>query len=231
MSTRKVHQAPTYTLIDDPKVSNRILLAIKKLKPETEVSVEKCPALARGKILDWNLEKALFTVSWTKLPEDFIESSGLKTGQRSFFKTQTFTTQLLFKTEIVRRLDETTYQYRTPKEWYQTQKRAALRVPLKAGSAKLSTPAGIFPILDLSTAGAALKIPETLLRKSYHLENCTLILDSKRLTTPEFGITLTRRQPDQVGCRFHGLNESIHIEIKQYLMEALHRFFKEPAKK
>ena len=231
MSSRKVHQAPTYTRIDDQKVSNRILLEIKRLKPETEASVENCPVLARGKIIDWNVEKSLFTVTWSKLPEEFAEFSGSRTGQRSFFKTQTFTTQLMFKTEIVRRLDETTYHYRTPKEWYQTQKRAALRVPLKPGSAKLSTPIGIFPILDLSTAGAALQIPEALSRKAHHFEKCTLILGSRRISTPTFGITLTRRQSDQVGCRFHGLNEAIHIEIKQYLMEALQWFFKEHVKK
>jgi hypothetical protein len=231
MSSRKVHQAPTYTRIVDPKVSNRILLEIKRFKPDAEASVENCPALARGKIVDWNVEKSLFTVNWKKLPEEFAEYSGSRTGQRSFFKIQTFTTQIMFKTEIVRRLDETTYHYRTPKDWYQNQKRAALRVPIEAGSAKLSTPIGTFPILDLSTAGAALQVPESLVRKAHHFEKCTLILGSRRITTPNFGITITRRQPDQIGCRFHGLNEAIHIEIKQYLIEALQWFFKEHVKK
>ncbi|NDG84876.1 MAG: hypothetical protein EBX52_07545 [Proteobacteria bacterium] len=227
MSTRRIHQAPTYTLLHEPKILDRVLLEVKKLKPAIEVSVENCTALAKGRIVDWNLDKKLFTVSWGNLPEVFAEAAGRLTGQRSFFKVQTFTTQLVFKAEVIRRLPDGTYQYRTPAQIYQTQKRGALRVPLTPGLVKIASPKGIFPVLDLSTAGAALKIPESLSKSLHRIEECTLILGTRKIHTPDFGITFTRRLPERTGCRFHGLNEAIHIEIKQFLIEALHRFFKE----
>lgn len=227
MSTRKIHQAPTFSLIGEPKILDRVLLEIKKLKPGVEVSVEGCASLARGRIIDWNIEKKLFSVSWDQLPDPFAGASGRLTGQRSFFKVQTFTTQLLFKAEIVRRLADGTYQYRTPAQLYQNQKRGALRVPLPAGAAKITSAKGIFQVLDLSTAGAALGIPDSLSKSLHKIEGCTLVLGAQKISTPDFGITFTRRFPDRTGCRFHGLNEALHVEIKQFLIEALQQFFKE----
>jgi hypothetical protein len=227
MITRKLFTAPTYALIDNSKIRNRIVLEIRRLKPEVEVSVEGCSDLARGKIIDWNEKNRLFTVQWKSIPDAFAEQTGSKTGLRSFFKTHVFTTQLLFKTEIVRRTDETEYQYRIPEAFYQNQRRKALRVPLPPGSAWLVTARGTFPVLDLSVSGAALKIRSDQFPEIRQMEQCELILGKKRLTTPEFGITFTRRGEEQAGCRFHGLNESLHIEIKQFLFQFLQVYFKE----
>ncbi len=227
MITRKLFTAPTYALLDNPKIRNRIILEVRKLKPEVEVSVEGCPDLARGKIIEWNEKNKLFTVHWKSVPDAFALQTGSQTGLRSFFKTHVFTTQLLFKTEIVRRMDEAHYQYRIPEAFYQNQRRKALRVPLPAGTAWLASDRGSFPILDLSVSGAALKIRADQFPEVLKLENCELILRNKRIGTPQFGITFTRRGEDQAGCRFHGLNEGIHVEIKQFLFEFLQVYFKD----
>jgi hypothetical protein len=134
--------------------------------------------------------------------------------------------QILFKCELIRRLPDGTYQYRVPQRIYKNQKRTALRVPLASGAGLIRTPKGSFAILDLSVAGARIELPISESKKLHQIEKCSLILGGRKFTPPEFGITLTSRQDEFAGCRFHGLNEGIHVEIKQFLIEALHDFFK-----
>ncbi len=93
MSTRKIHQAPTFQEIQAPKELDRIILEIKKFKPAVEVSVEHHPFIARGKIIDWNTEKKLLTVQWKTVPDEFKDASALRTGLRAFFKASLFSTQ------------------------------------------------------------------------------------------------------------------------------------------
>ena len=231
MSTRKIHQSPTFSVVQDGKEIDRLLLEIKKFKPAVEVTIEHLPHLARGKIIDWHEGKKLITISWTKISEEFIESSGLRTGLRAFFKVSLFSVQILFKCELVRRLPDGYYQYRTPETFYKNQKRSALRVPLDSRSGTLVTPLGSFPILDLSISGARIGLPLSISKKIHTLENCSLILGKQKISTSRFGITVTSRADDFSGCRFHGLNEGIHVVIKQFLIESLHEYFKKAKQK
>ncbi len=231
MSTRKIHQSPTFSVVQDGKEIDRLLLEIKKFKPGVEVTIEHHPHLARGKIIDWHDGKKLITIHWTEIPEGFVESSGLRTGLRAFFKASLLSVQILFKCELVRRLPDGCYQYRTPDVFYKNQKRLALRVPLDSGSGTLVTPLGSYPILDLSISGARIGLPLSTSKKIHALENCSLILGKRRISTSRFGVTITSRNDDFSGCRFHGLNEGIHVEIKQFLIEALHEYFKKAKQK
>jgi len=226
MSTRRVHRSPTFQQVQETAELNRILKEIRKFKPEVEVTIEHHPVLSQGRIIDWHEEKRLFTVEWIKIPDEFKESSGRRTGLRAFFKVSLFSVQVLFKCELVRRLPDGSYQYRTPEVLYKNQKRSALRVPLAPGSGALITPLGVFTLTDLSTSGARFEIPSSFSKKIHQIENCVLQLKRKKISTPRFGITLTRRFEDSAGCRFHGLNEAIHIEIKQFLIESLQDYFK-----
>ena len=226
MSSRKIHQAPTFQEIETSKELERVVLEIHKFRPSVEVSVEHHPFIARGRMIDWNPAKKLLTVEWKTIPEEFRASSALRTGLRAFFKVSLFSMQILFKCELIRRLPDGTYQYRIPAKIYKNQKRTALRVPLPKGKGLLRTPKGSFAILDLSMAGARIDISLSESKKLHQVENCSLILDGRKFTPPAFGVTLTSLYDELAGCRFHGLNEGIHVEIKQFLIEALHDFFK-----
>jgi hypothetical protein len=226
MTTRRVNRAPTFQEIEAPRELERIIMEIRKFRPPVEVSVENHPWIAKGRVVDWNPAKKLFTVEWRKIPDEFKEGAALRTGLRAFFKCAVFTTQILFKCELIRRMPDGTYQYRTPATLFKNQRRAALRVPLFPGMANLRTPAGTFPVLDLSTAGARIGISFPASKKIHQLEKCTLIIGDRKFSPVSFGITLTTRNEGFAGCRFHGLSEEIRVEIKQFLIEALHDYFK-----
>ncbi|MBU6153440.1 MAG: hypothetical protein KGP28_03980 [Bdellovibrionales bacterium] len=231
MTSRKVHQAPTFVRVDEGQEIKRIILELQRLTHPAEVTLENHPSVAKGKIIEWNEAKKLFTVEWSELTREFFLKSGEKTGIRAFFKVNLVSFPVLFKCELVRRLPDETFQYRTPVQFFKNQRRAALRVPLEPGAGKLKTHHGTFPVLDLSTSGARVAIPESLSRSIHVLDGCSLILSGKKIQSPDFGVRITTRLKESAGCRFHGLNEALHIEIKQFLMEALHDFFQKVKKK
>jgi hypothetical protein len=226
MSSRKVHQAPTFTRLDRPEDIRRTVLEIQKLKPYFEVSIESHDGMARGRIQHWDPAKKLLTVRWTKADEAFHSACGMRTGLRSFFKVRLLSTQLVFRSELIRRLPDGQYQYRIPLELFQSQLRKSLRIPLGPGQAKLASSRGIFPILDLSASGARIAIPIKISSRLHQLDSCFLVLGRHRISTSGFEVTLTHRDEESAGCRFRGLDEAIRIEIKQFLIEALHLLFK-----
>lgn len=231
MSTRKIHQNPTFIQVDDEREQKRIQLELKKLKPLVEVTTENHPAVSKGQIIEWDETKKLFTVKWSRLTKEFFSSSGERTGIRAFFKVNLISCPLLFKCELIRRLPDESFQYRIPLQYFKNQKRSALRLPLEEGAGKLKTPQGTFPILDLSVSGARISISEKRSRNIHSLEACSLFLLGRRIHAPDFGIRITSRMEHSAGCRFHGLQNSHQIEIKQFLIEALHEYYKKVTKK
>ena len=227
MSTRRVHQAPNYIEVKAKDENEKLNLEIRKFKPEVEVTVEGLPELAQGRIIDWNASQKLFRVDWRSITDDFKMHSGLRTGLRNFFRVKLFTSPILFKCELVRRLPDGTFHYRLPEQIYKLQKRGALRVPLKSGTASLITRSGRYAMLDLSIAGARLSLPESESSKHHTFENCTLILGGKKITAPGFQATITSRSKEGCGVRFSGLDETLRFEIKQYLIESLHAYYQE----
>ena len=231
MSNRKVHQAPNYTEVKLKNEIEKLILEIRKFKPRVEVTVEGLPELAEGRIIEWNETQQLFRVDWKSITDEFITHSGLRTGLRNFFKLKLFTAPVLFKCELVRRLPDGTFHYRTPEKIYKQQKRGALRIPLQRGSASLVTSKGRHGILDLSISGARLDLPEEISSGIHAFEGCALLLGKARISAPGFQAVITSRSPDSCGIRFSGLNESLRVEIKQYLIESLHLYYQEISKK
>lgn len=226
MSTRKVHQAPAFTRISNADGIRKIVLEIQKIHPPFEVSLEKHGALARGRIRHWDVTKKLFTVRWNAIDDSFVSASGERTGLRSFFKVKLFTTQLIFRTELIRRLPDGEFQYRIPQDFFQSQLRKSLRLPMPEGSAQIVCKQGVFAVLDLSSSGARIAISKKHSARLHQLDSCVLILGRNQLSSPEFEVVLTHRNEDSAGGRFRGLNEPVHIAIKQFLIETLHLLVK-----
>jgi hypothetical protein len=226
VSTRKVHQAPAFTRISNPAELKRILMEIEKMRPPFEVSLENHGGLAQGRIRHWDAGKKLFSVQWSKAQESFFSACGERTGLRSFFKVKLFTTQLIFRTELIRRLPEGEFQYRIPRDFFQSQLRKSLRLPIPKGRAFLRSDQGTFPVLDLSTSGARIGISDQASSGISVLNSCILILGQKQITTPELTFSITHRSESSAGGRFRGLNESLQISIKQYLIDTLYDLVK-----
>jgi hypothetical protein len=135
MSTTRVNEKPSFAEIDDPGEKEKLQKEIQKIKPPIEISIEGFSEVAKGRIMDWNAQRKLFTVAWSKKSEKFDEMTDKQTGLRAFCKSQLFSTQLIFKTTTVRHLDDGTYHYRIPTQWFKQQRRGALRVPIHHGTA------------------------------------------------------------------------------------------------
>jgi hypothetical protein len=227
MSTRRVHEAPSFSRVEDPKVHLSLIREIIKIKPPVEVSIEGSHEVLKGRIVEWNSDRKIFTVAWHNLSDTFHTLTGSKTGLRSYFKVKLFTTQLVFRAEAVRRMPEGHYHYRFPTELFQQQKRGALRVPLARGVAKLKTLEGTFPVEDLSVGGARIVFDPEKGRELHELTGCELYFGDWIISTPEFCATLTHRTERGSGIRFSGLNEAVRTELKQFLIEALRSYYQE----
>lgn len=227
MSQRRVHEAPSFTRVEDETEHLNLVRELIKIRPETEVSIEGSQEVRKGRIIEWNPQRKSFTVRWTSASESFHVLTGSRTGLRNYFKVRLFTTQLVFRAEALRRLPDGTYHYRFPEAIYKQQKRGALRVPLARGIGKLRTNEGTFAIEDLSVGGARLLMPSDKVRNLHELTGCELLLDDWIISTPEFTATLTHRTEKGSGTRFSGLNEAIRTEIKQFLVEALRTYYQE----
>ncbi len=226
MSTRRVHEAPSFSLVENKDEIASIEKEIKKLRAPVEVSIEGISEVAKGYIADWNRDRKFFIVKWEKRSENFSEITNSKTGLRVFFKVRLFSTQIIFKTETVRRLEDGTFHYRIPQELYKQQRRGALRVPLKAGSVKLKSKEGTYELLDLSVGGAKLKTPKNAPRIGV-FTGCSLDLMGMKVSTPEFQATLTYLDPQSIGVRFSGLNDECKTVMKQFLIDALRAYYED----
>jgi hypothetical protein len=219
MSTTRVNEKPSFAEIDDPGEKEKLQKEIQKIKPPIEISIEGFSEVAKGRIMDWNAQRKLFTVAWSKKSEKFDEMTDKQTGLRAFCKSQLFSTQLIFKTTTVRHLDDGTYHYRIPTQWFKQQRRGALRVPIHHGTALFSSEQGKFKILDLSVGGARLRVPKDFNKSEF--TECALSLDGYKIKAEDFRATVTFRGDHEIGVRFSGLNEALKTEIKHYLIEAL----------
>jgi hypothetical protein len=220
MSTKFVTmKAPSFSEVDTSDGLDKIEKEIRKVKPKIEVSIEGHSEIAKGNITEWNSVRKLFTVTWDKRSETFHDITGAKTGLRAFFKCHLFSTQLVFKTTTVRRLEDGNYHYRMPTQVYQQQSRGALRVPIHSGNAVLNCKEGRFKIVDLSTTGARLRTSKKM--ELSKLTDCELNLAGKRLSAPEFSAHITTSNDGEMGVRFVQTNESMKTEIKQFLIDAL----------
>ena len=225
MSTRKEDSSPSFSQIENEKERSSLIKEIQKLNPKVEVSLEGVSEVAHGRIIEWNSGRRLFTIRWEKKSQHFADTTDSQTGLRVYVKARLFSTQLIFKTTTIRRFEDGTYQYRLPIELYKQQRRGALRVPIKRGKVRLRTAEGSFSVMDLSIGGARLRSPDG--KEFSLLSNCELNLDGYRIRTEDFAATVTYRDAESFGVRFSGLNDEVHGEIKQFLMDALRTYYEE----
>ena len=235
MSTIRKIQAPTYSAIDSKKKLDLVLKEILRLKPDVEVTIAGCTDVAKGKIVEWWPDRHFFAVQWSKTTSDFeIATREADAEVFSYFKVKMMTALTVFKCRTVRQVSAETYHYRIPKEVYQQQRRGALRVPVETEVAYLITPHAKFEILDLSTEGARIRIPPTSkLKPGSLIKNAKIKLGKTVIEAPDFEVKIVSIFKDEnpsVGGKFLGLEAAQKTEIKQFLVEALHHFFKENLK-
>jgi hypothetical protein len=228
--SRRVQIGANYKLIQKATELKRIESEILRMHPKTEVTIEGSSEIAKGKIVEWFPNRKFFTVQWIKLPTDFQNQSGSTSGLRVFFKVQMFSTQVVFKSTTLRRINvETTektfpvYHYRIPEEIFQQERRGALRVPLESGSASICTNEGTFQILDLSITGAKISNSEKINTPPVGTEwkNARLFLGKHQVNGKEFKIKITRKNDDECTVQFKQITDQEKVLIKQYLIEAL----------
>jgi hypothetical protein len=220
-----VHLSPTYTLIETDRDLVAIEREIAKVKPVSEITLEGLTEIAKARIIEWHPSRHFFAVEWQKKPESFGHTIESRSNLRAFFKAHLFSTQLVFKSMAVRRINENVYHFRIPEQIYKQQRRGALRVPTT--NASLIAPQGEFEILDLSVGGARLKrVPGSRVRIGSSLLDCELKLGRKKIANENFGVKITSETETGFGCRFSGLEAADQVAIKQFLMEALRTYYK-----
>jgi hypothetical protein len=227
-SVRKISATPTYAILAHPKELKTTFQEINKISPTAEVSIEGLDELATGTITEWHEKRNFFAVKWKKKSEKFDAKTESQSGLRVFFKLQLFSTQVVFKSATLRRIDENISHFRIPEQLYKQQRRGALRVPVSGMHAYVITPKGEFPLVNLSVAGARAshgtkKISPQLL--NVILDPCTIVLGRRRISNPSLGVRITHVDETGVGLLFHGLTAHDKIFIKQYLVEALRTYF------
>lgn len=228
---RKVNVAPSFKPVESEREVKVLSDEIRKLRPPCEISLEGLNEIAKGRILDWQPHRKLFSVEWTKKSEAFDQLTESSVGIRAYVKTQLFTTQLVFKSTTIRRVDDTHSQFRIPEVLFHQQQRGALRVPLVISRGTLKTPRGEFIIQDLSVAGAKLKLaPQQKLIVGVDLHPCELRIGTLRIQAPEFRVKVSRLGVDTddqrfAGVRLSGLEEHHRTLLKQFLMNALKEFY------
>jgi hypothetical protein len=230
MTTRRVHSTPTFALIESEKELESVVREMQKVKPGVEITIEGMTEIAKGKILEWHPSRHFFSVAWDKKSEAFDDRIESRADLRAFFKAQLFSKQLMFKTVTVRRVNEDLYHFRIPEQMYQQQRRGALRVPILTRNAALISSEGEFEIIDLSVGGAKLRPIGEISKKSLlgrSLLNCSMKLGRLRISNENFGVKITSQDATTVGCRFAGLEQGDQVQIKQFLVEALRRYYKE----
>ena len=245
-SVRKISTTPSFSLLTQPKEIKTAVQEISKLSPLAEVSIEGLTELATGVVTEWQEKRNFFTVEWKKKSAKFSTKTESQSGLRVFFKLQLFSTQIVFKSTTLRRVNERFSHFRIPEQLYQQQRRGALRVPIFGTNAFIVTPQGEFPLVNLSVAGARAahggydthgehgtskdrttgKSKISPLFLNVILDPCTLVLGRRRISNPNFGVRVTHLDESGVGLLFHGLTATDKILMKQFLVEALHLYFK-----
>ena len=226
--SRTTHTSPTFQLLETETEINALAREIQKIKPKVEVTVEGRSELAKGRIIEWHAARKFFVVEWDKKSDAFSDHTNSRADLRAFFKGQLFSTQLMFKSIAVRRLNDDVYHFRIPEQMYKQQRRGALRVPIIARNATLITPQGDFEIVDLSVGGAKFKPNGTAkIRLGSTLLHCELKIGRKKISPEHFGVKVTSESETTFGCRFAGLETADQVLIKQFLMEALRQYYKE----
>ena len=229
MSTiRKAFAEPTFKLYENEKELSLLLNEIKKTKPKIEVTLENFSESAQGSIQEWHPNRKFFTVKWDQKSEAFDQKIESNSELRVYFKAKLFSTQIIFKSLTLRRLNDTLFHFRIPAQIFKQQRRAALRVPIQNNSAKLVTPLGEFRILDLSVTGATILASSTQLNSKLQnvvLENCELHLGKIKIKTSDLSIKIVKIEEQIVGIKFQGLSQLYQNRIKQYLIEQLKVYY------
>ena len=233
MSTiRKARLSPSYTQIDTPSKTRLIHAEIKKFKPRVEVTRSGGSEIATGRIVEWFPQRHFFTVEWDKISAAFREQAFDGSVSNLYFKARLFSTLLVFKSTPVRKGDQRFSDYRLPTSLYQQQSRGALRVPLPSGAGTLSTERGDFEIKDLSVAGARIaNLKPTRRAFKVGAEISPVLLQLGKLRIPDLKIVITTATGGSYGCRFVGMSQEHRTHIKQYLVDALRKFYEEPRTK
>ena len=228
MSTRMTDKDPSFGLLDNPKKLSTVHKEIEKFKPEVEVSIEGLPEFAMGHIVEWYPSRKFFVVQWTKKSALFDKKTESESGLRVFFKSNLFSTQVLFKSTTVRREEDSKTHYRIPEQIYQQQKRASLRVPIINDDARIEIAQGNFAILDLSMNGAKVQIPEKLFTREAVGTSIlirTLLLGKSKIKQTNFSAKIVNVQAKSMGLLFSEVTPANEIIIKQFLVEALRLFY------
>jgi hypothetical protein len=229
-TTRKQAAAPSFKPVESDRELKLLVDEIKKIRPLAEISLEGLSELAKGRILDWQPQRKIFTVEWIKKSQSFDELTEKSPGLRAYVKTQLFTTQLVFKSTTVRRVDDDHSHFRIPEQLFHQQQRGALRVPLLASQAILKTPQGEFMLSDLSVGGAKAAIPaDSNLTAGLDLSPCQLTIGNLKIHSPQFQAKVARVQKGDasniVGFKFSGLEDRHRSLIKQFLIDALKNYY------
>lgn len=225
--TRKVKLAPSYKPVETEREARVLGDEIRKIRPIAEISLEGLNELAKGRIRDWQPTRKLFTVEWIKKSPKFDQKTETTPNLRAYFKIQLFTTQLVFKSSTVRRVDDDHSHFRIPEQLYHQQMRGALRVPLvDSRRATLKTPRGDFALLDLSVGGAKIALPAgTRIATGVDIGPCELRVGTLKVSGPAFKIKVARTAEGVAGVRFSGLEERHRALIKQFLIDALKAYY------
>ena len=228
MSTRREDLGPTFKVVESAKDRLQLEKEIIKILPAVEVSLEGLSDLALGRVIAWDQPRKLLQIRWDTISQAFTDKTESETGLRAYFKMDLFSTQLVFKTTTIRRIEDGTYHYRIPDFIFKKQKRGMLRVPLPPESAFLECNEGRFELLNLSIGGAKLKIDSTFKPTSI-FTHCVLNLSGLKVTAPALEVKALRREKEYLGCKFGGLTDANKTQIKQFLIDALRVHFKENA--
>ncbi len=231
---RRIQVGANYKLIQKATELRRIEAEILRMPPKTEVTIEGTNEIAKGKIIEWFPNRKFFTVQWGKLPTHFAQQSGSKSGLRVFFKVQMFSTQIVFKSTTLRRIQleesETQlplYHYRIPEEIFQQERRGALRVPLENGMASIRSKEGIFNIVDLSVTGAKIFVPEKtpIPPAGTEWKSAQLFFGKHQVSSIQFKIKIVRKSDEECTVQFKQNTDFEKVQIKQFLIEALRIFY------
>jgi len=234
--SRKVHVEPNFGILKNEREIARIEKEISQFTPKVEVTIEGLSEIATGRITEWYPKRKFFAVKWNKIPEKFELQTESNSMLRVFFKAQLFSTQVLFKSTTLRRLSaqetqdgSVTYHYRIPNQIFQQQRRGALRVPLTKEAGILTTPIGVFEVLDLSISGAKVRALGDDMNPEIGQEwkKTELYLAKKKITSKDFHIKVTRKTKDWCAIGFTKISELEKTQIKQFLIEALRTYYAE----
>lgn len=231
---------PSFKPLQSDLLFSRIPKEIIKLKPKIEVTLEGFSEVHLGKIQEWHLDRKFFSVLWDLPSESLAQQIDSVTHLRVFFKVKLFSTQLIFKTIALRRLDATCFHFRIPEEVFEHQLRATLRVPVQTSSKlSLKNHQGVFKILDLSSLGAKIevdssfKVPATLKDLKFSVALLSKYKFDAKVVSSTKATASTESRPTRgdpikiLGLKFLDFPKEAQSLLKQVLVNELHQYYKE----